>query len=447
MAKREAEEQITKDGVHLGDIDSSQSANSLASAEIMSKRKILMPRGKHFTFSKKNHEETPSPPTHQTLSAEKAAKLTALARRFALAISKAKTCSGAPDYRPLARKYLDYYNEIESKLNVHNVNSAGKPEPASEKQLVSQNVQRNTSSDSSSDGETDEEPAPKIKIQGPTFKFLAGESRSDSPFKFETTGSNAKINLNGSEAPKLSGPVFQFSKPIRDPVFQFSSVTPKSSHQISEASGDRKNSTQPADVGTSTLKLNTTNSPALADRSLTSSSKSPFSFASSLTNTASTHLHNEKGGENQMLPSKSAQIASGSQDENSDEEYLLTIAMRKTNVGEEQETLLYEKRAKLMKYNPENTSEPYTTFGVGDLRVLKSAEKGTCRVVLRADGGLRILLNAAISGNFTYESMGNGLLVRIPALNGDHQIETYIVKVKSADDGAELTAILNESKN
>ncbi|EGV63892.1 PH domain-like protein [Yamadazyma tenuis ATCC 10573] len=89
---------------------------------------------------------------------------------------------------------------------------------------------------------------------------------------------------------------------------------------------------------------------------------------------------------------------------------------------------------------------PYTTKGVGELKLLKNSETGKSRILVRADGGLRVLLNSGIQGNFQYETISDGL-VRFPVINSDQKLDTFVIKVKTKDDGEQLVAKLNELKN
>lgn len=118
-----------------------------------------------------------------------------------------------------------------------------------------------------------------------------------------------------------------------------------------------------------------------------------------------------------------------------------------TTSGEENETTVLQLRAKLMLYDAGNKAEPYKTMGVGELKVLKAIEGKGSRILIRADGALRVLLNSALLKEMNYETIGNGSLVRIPSVDSEGKITTYVVKVKTADDGKKLAQVLNETKN
>lgn len=113
--------------------------------------------------------------------------------------------------------------------------------------------------------------------------------------------------------------------------------------------------------------------------------------------------------------------------------------------GEENEQVLFQRKSKLMLLDPKNKESPYKNLGIGELKVLKSGN-GKSRLLMRADGGLRVLLNVFLLKDITYSTLGNGSLVRVPAINSDGVLETFVLKVKSLTDGKELCDTLNEAK-
>ncbi|EGW32120.1 uncharacterized protein SPAPADRAFT_71614 [Spathaspora passalidarum NRRL Y-27907] len=118
--------------------------------------------------------------------------------------------------------------------------------------------------------------------------------------------------------------------------------------------------------------------------------------------------------------------------------------MEHVSTGEEDEIALYTKRCKLMELDTSNTENPYINKGVGDLKVLKHKETQKSRILIRADGGLRVLLNTAIAKGIKYESMGNGSLVRIPTVDAAGKFVTFVVKVKTPADGSDLLKAITD---
>lgn len=112
--------------------------------------------------------------------------------------------------------------------------------------------------------------------------------------------------------------------------------------------------------------------------------------------------------------------------------------------GEEGEELKYTKRAKLMLYNTE--TKEYVNKGLGELKVLHNPETKKSRVLIRADGGMRTIFNSLISKSMVYSTMGNGLMVKMPVINEEKKLETYVLKVKTAEDGQDLLKALKEGQ-
>lgn len=110
--------------------------------------------------------------------------------------------------------------------------------------------------------------------------------------------------------------------------------------------------------------------------------------------------------------------------------------------GEEDETLKYTKRAKLMLYD----GEKYINKGTGDLKILKNNISGKTRILIRADGGLRAIFNTLVVKDITYSSLGLGNMVRVPVINENKELESYVVQVKTAADGSDLLGAINEGK-
>ncbi|KAI5968028.1 hypothetical protein CANMA_002796 [Candida margitis] len=115
--------------------------------------------------------------------------------------------------------------------------------------------------------------------------------------------------------------------------------------------------------------------------------------------------------------------------------------------GEENEETKFTIRAKLMEFDSSNATNPYVNKGLGELKVLRNKETSKSRIIVRADGSLRVLLNTLLSKDVSYSSMGNGSLVRIPVFSSDNKIDTYVVKVKTADDGKELLKTIEDLKS
>lgn len=105
--------------------------------------------------------------------------------------------------------------------------------------------------------------------------------------------------------------------------------------------------------------------------------------------------------------------------------------------GEEEEDSLYTKRSKITKFNPETNG--YDQVGLGELKVLRNKNTGKCRILVRAEGSSNVLLNVAILKELKYELLGDKKsMLRIPSVNADGSLVTYVARVKTANDGEEL---------
>lgn len=163
-----------------------------------------------------------------------------------------------------------------------------------------------------------------------------------------------------------------------------------------------------------------------------SSAATPLISSSTTAITASTNGSVEDGVPEEETGGNFAPIAS-----------LGSNKVEKPTTGEEDEVVLYQRKTKLMLFDAEKKDDPYTNLGVGELKVLKSNKT---RILIRADGGLRILLNVALLKDVTYSTMGNGSLVRVPTVSEAGKIDTYVLKVKTPADGQLLCDVLNNAK-
>ena len=153
MAKRVADEQITKDGMPNYS-DGEPDAPAIASSDVLSRRKILKPKGRLgsnttgassnafgainkppqsiFSFGGSGNNAasgiTPSQPaqssnpfnfankpesnTVNTASVDKDNKIKALNENFIQAITKLNVPNTIADFTPIAQKYIDYYKSI-----------------------------------------------------------------------------------------------------------------------------------------------------------------------------------------------------------------------------------------------------------------------------------------------------------------------------------------------
>ena len=111
--------------------------------------------------------------------------------------------------------------------------------------------------------------------------------------------------------------------------------------------------------------------------------------------------------------------------------------------GEENEDILFEVRAKGLIYDSEK--KEWSIHGLGPLRVLKDRETGKARILLRQDPSGRILLNAALMSEMSYEySKPKGVKMGVAT---DGKLSTWMIKVGKDDDATRLSTVLEDNKS
>ena len=121
--------------------------------------------------------------------------------------------------------------------------------------------------------------------------------------------------------------------------------------------------------------------------------------------------------------------------------------------GEENETVLYEVRAKALKFvkdsdnNKDKTKSdnPWSTQGIGPLRLLKNQQTHAVRLLLRAEPSGKVALNRALLPGESYAA--NEKYVKITTADESGAgLETWMLQVKTKDMAAELARKLEEYK-
>ncbi|KAI0885751.1 uncharacterized protein GGS22DRAFT_161895 [Annulohypoxylon maeteangense] len=121
--------------------------------------------------------------------------------------------------------------------------------------------------------------------------------------------------------------------------------------------------------------------------------------------------------------------------------------------GEEDEIILHEVRAKAIKYvsirkgeEEEENKSPWTTQGVGPLRVLKNKSTGTVRMLLRAEPRGHIAMNKALLSDVEYKSKEKTVTIVAASDNGN-ELESWVLQVKKPDFAQELVRVLEANKS
>jgi nucleoporin NUP2 len=112
-----------------------------------------------------------------------------------------------------------------------------------------------------------------------------------------------------------------------------------------------------------------------------------------------------------------------------------------TTTGEEEETVLYSKRSKLLHFNTDE--KKYESKGVGEVKLLQHKTNSKTRLLLRSEGAERVILNTLIVKSFEYNNVGKG--VRVPVFEND-KLETYVLRVKTDDDANALVKAIDGAK-
>ncbi|CAK9435281.1 uncharacterized protein LODBEIA_P57540 [Lodderomyces beijingensis] len=504
MTKRQAAEQITKDAFDDDYETNEADAPARATSETLSKRKILKPRGKlnepkgESPFSTasqfpKPHTTLPNSPT--TTTSQKTNKIRALNENFVKKVNESHIANSIVDFTSIAEAYVRYYKSIESDT---------KEIPAEKIEQT-----KDGHDDAESEEESEEEPRkPEVKIQGPSFSFSNTSSTTSKPaFTFDPK-KIAKLNERDPDDSddELKGPTFNFSKPIVDSVFKFKpngadtnndtakggteksspfqfpalskpsvantfgglpqqpesnappkfnfSANPPSSSAFNTANTFQFGSAKPTAFTKATAQP--TSSPfSFGKPAGENTTASPFSFGTSQ-KPASFGSTNQADANPFSAPTKSTSTVAEPEDNKAGEDEpevegnFTPVAemgeMKQVETGEENEETKYTIKAKLMEFDQSNKNEPYTPKGVGLLKVLRNKDTGKSRILIRAEGNFRVLLNTTISKDIEYTRYGHGSLIRLPVFSPEGKITTYCIRVKDATGGQELLKQINDAK-
>ncbi|KAF5021196.1 hypothetical protein F66182_6785 [Fusarium sp. NRRL 66182] len=300
-----------------------------------------------------------------------------------------------------------------------------------------------------------------------SFGFQFGNSGTsfNNPFSSGNNGTNAgstpapssavggMFSFGASSAPSSGSSPFQFGGP--------STTTPASSFGANNGApvfGGASGSTgapgfsftgaSPAQNSTPTFGSNQS-APAFGNGNLqppaggsTTGTNTPFSLGggSSLATTPA-------GGTPE--PSTQAEGATGGDEEGEKHEQVnLAEGM------EEDEDVLHDVRAKALKFMPASeksdekkskSQSPWSTQGVGALRLLKHKETNTVRLLLRAEPRGHIAMNRAVLADMSYTADKKYVKMTTSNEKGDG-LETWMIQVKTADMAKELAEALEKHK-
>lgn len=121
---------------------------------------------------------------------------------------------------------------------------------------------------------------------------------------------------------------------------------------------------------------------------------------------------------------------------------------------EADEENLHEIRAKVLKFVPQDKTDgeettkaksPWSTQGVGPLRLLKHKETNTVRLLLRAEPRGSVAMNRSLLPNLTYKADDKYVKLMTSNEKGDG-METWMIQVKTKDLAKELAEALEKHK-
>ncbi|KAM0212881.1 hypothetical protein ACHAPA_009136 [Fusarium lateritium] len=269
-----------------------------------------------------------------------------------------------------------------------------------------------------------------VAASGNMFSFGASTAPSGGPGPFQFGGSSTSTPTPSFGANSNGGPSFGgASASTAAPGFSFTGASP------AQNSTPTFGSNQPAPAfGNGNLQP-----PAGGS---TTGTNTPFSLGggSSLATTPA-------GG----TPEPSAQTegaAGGDEDGEKHEQVNLAENL------EQDEDVMHDVRAKVLKFAPAGeksddkkpkSQSPWSTQGVGALRLLKHKETNVVRLLLRAEPRGHIAMNRAVLADMSYKADKKYVKMTTSNEKGDG-LETWMIQVKTADMAKELADALEKNK-
>ena len=125
------------------------------------------------------------------------------------------------------------------------------------------------------------------------------------------------------------------------------------------------------------------------------------------------------------------------------------LSLLESRPGEENEDVLYEVRAKLLKQ--EGEPKEWKSMGVGPLRILKDKTTGKVRMVLRADPAASVILNTGILPGVSYKPVSHAgkesSALKFASVTPDGALASRVLKVKTVAMAQEMSSILEKEKS
>jgi hypothetical protein len=288
-----------------------------------------------------------------------------------------------------------------------------------------------------------------------TFTFTPTPSNKPSPFAGSSVLSGG--STNGQES-KFNG------------MFGSRSGTPDPDQPSNKAAGPTSTPSDNTWKKGSDIKFNLTEAtPEKAASASFGTNSLGFSFGSSTPApgflSAAPHLGIESGISSGVSSRATSPGATDNEsvatNDTNDDEAAQTDAQQDlmaSNPGEENDELLGTFKAKALVIAKGERAKQlkiaeneWKSIGVGELRLLKSAESGRVRVLIRSNPGANIVLNNYLEPEVDYvvreqaESQKSGAV--IGAFVRDGHLDTIVLKVKEAETAKELAALMMKHRN
>ncbi|KAK9315352.1 hypothetical protein V1522DRAFT_402045 [Lipomyces starkeyi] len=285
----------------------------------------------------------------------------------------------------------------------------------------------------------------------PVFSFGA-TSASSSPFanntwtpdkgiKFGQDDKTKSSDENSAAKPASSFPALSFNNPLGST----STNSPFTSSTLSSSSGSASGNSGFSFGGASAFK------PAVG---FSFGSTSPSSTATKPGLVASLGEASKEGTPGESSGGEAAVAEDG---DAAPPEKQIDLSAEK-GPGEEEEDVVLEGRTKVFQFKTAaeqkaeakdgkktDIQDGFVTIGLGPYRVLTHQKTKKTRILVRADGSGRVLLNTGLRKNVEYSATDTS--VRILDFIEGRKGVTYLLKVKTKADAEKLKDILQERKN
>ncbi|KAI0394262.1 PH domain-like protein [Xylariaceae sp. FL0594] len=273
---------------------------------------------------------------------------------------------------------------------------------------------------------------------------------NDNPLMNSTANQNKRRNVDQVANDPFSASPAQFKKSKRKQTSNANTQSPSVSFGASTTSGVG------VSFGSSSFQANG-NEPKKIEFQFTSSaptaSSTPFTFGQGSSPASGFSSPFPVPSSMGTTPVNGTPEPQGP-NENGEEPPQQQISLTEGGPGEEDETILHEVRAKAIMFVPVQKDEddedtkksPWSTKGVGPLRILKNKTTGTVRMLLRAEPRGHIALNKALLPDVEYTARDK--TINFAAANDSGSgLETWVLQVKKPEFARELVKVLESNKS